>query len=67
MDDQKTIDELVGLFADVPALYIADGHHRTESAVKVGKEKRAAAQKVMFFYRLFFRMINWQSGSTIGY
>lgn len=34
------IEELVGLFADIPALYIADGHHRAASAVKVGKMRR---------------------------
>lgn len=28
------------IFAEMPALYIADGHHRTASAVKVGKMRR---------------------------
>ncbi len=28
------------LFADIPALYIADGHHRCASAVKVGMKRR---------------------------
>ncbi len=32
----------VAAFAEVDALYIADGHHRTESAVKVGLAKREA-------------------------
>lgn len=37
VDEPSIIDTLVTSFAnDVPALYIADGHHRTESAVKVG-------------------------------
>lgn len=40
IDDENTITTLTTLFEDVPALYIADGHHRTESAVKVGLEKR---------------------------
>lgn len=40
IDDEKTIDELLGLFAKVDALYIADGHHRAAAAVKVGLEKR---------------------------
>lgn len=35
---------LTKAFASVPALYIADGHHRTESAVKVGLEKRMKKQ-----------------------
>ncbi|KAF1303404.1 DUF1015 domain-containing protein [Enterococcus sp. JM9B] len=54
MDDQKTIDELVGLFADVPALYIADGHHRTESAVKVGKEKKGSSLESDIFLSIIF-------------
>lgn len=29
-------------FAAVPALYVADGHHRAASAARVGKERRAA-------------------------
>ena len=29
-------------FADVPALYVADGHHRAASAARVGFERRAA-------------------------
>lgn len=41
IDDQIVIDQLVQLFKeDVPSLYIADGHHRTESAVKVGLNRR---------------------------
>jgi uncharacterized protein (DUF1015 family) len=33
---------LIGLFASVPALYVADGHHRTASAARVGLERKAA-------------------------
>lgn len=40
IDDASTIADLEKHFAkDVPALYIADGHHRTESAVKVGQKR----------------------------
>lgn len=45
IDDVRTIADLTTAFAKVPALYIADGHHRTESAVKVGLEKRAAGEQ----------------------
>jgi len=39
--DQNTIDVLTNLFAtQVPATYIADGHHRAASAFKVGRERR---------------------------
>lgn len=32
----------VDAFAQVPVSYVADGHHRTASAVRVGRERRAA-------------------------
>ncbi|MEI5994072.1 DUF1015 domain-containing protein [Candidatus Enterococcus mansonii] len=42
IDQDETIEQFITTFAkDVPALYIADGHHRTESAVKVGQKKKA--------------------------
>ena len=34
--------DFVELFAQVPVAYVADGHHRTASAVRVGRERRAA-------------------------
>ena len=40
IDDKSVIDKLVALFASVDYLYIADGHHRTASAVKVGLKRR---------------------------
>lgn len=45
IDDAEVIANLTAAFDEVPALYIADGHHRTESAVKVGLEKRAAGEQ----------------------
>ncbi len=40
-DDRALIDELVELFATkVPAMYIADGHHRSAAAALVGQEKK---------------------------
>ena len=35
-------DAVTAAFAQVPALYVADGHHRTASAARVGLERRAA-------------------------
>lgn len=35
ISDQADIDRLVGGFANLPALYIADGHHRSEAASEV--------------------------------
>lgn len=38
---EDTIAALIKAFAEVPNLYIADGHHRNASAVKVGLKRRA--------------------------
>jgi len=38
--DQGTIDKIIELFGNIPATYVADGHHRTAAAALVGKEKR---------------------------
>lgn len=38
--ESKTIETLLGLFAEIPCTYIADGHHRCASAVKVGLKRR---------------------------
>jgi uncharacterized protein (DUF1015 family) len=40
--DAATIARLAELFGKVEALYIADGHHRTASAVRYGQAHRAA-------------------------
>lgn len=39
IDDKATISRITELFASIPALYIADGHHRTAAAALVGHEK----------------------------
>ena len=38
--DPKLVDKIVASFEKVPALYIADGHHRCASAAKVGSMRR---------------------------
>ena len=43
IDDPAECKALQELFAGIPALYIADGHHRCASAVRVGQKRRAAA------------------------
>lgn len=40
IDDKATINELCKIFSNIDYLYIADGHHRAASAVKVGKKRR---------------------------
>ena len=40
IDDDKIINRITEIFRDIPALYVADGHHRTAAAARVGAEKR---------------------------
>ncbi len=40
IDNDETINRLASLFKDIGSLYIADGHHRCASAVRVGQMKR---------------------------
>lgn len=40
IDGEEEISYLTNHFAKIPALYIADGHHRTASAVRVGQMRR---------------------------
>ncbi|MBQ8877571.1 MAG: DUF1015 domain-containing protein [Lachnospiraceae bacterium] len=42
ISDEETIKQLKALFEEVPCTYIADGHHRCASAVKVGLKRREA-------------------------
>lgn len=41
IDEKEDIDKITALFAEMPALYIADGHHRSAAAALVGAEKAA--------------------------
>lgn len=40
IDDDKIVNSITELFSEIPALYIADGHHRSVSACKVGMKRR---------------------------
>ncbi len=40
IDDDAVISEIASEFDKIPSLYIADGHHRAASAVKVGLKRR---------------------------
>ena len=40
IDDAATIARITEIFAEFPAMYIADGHHRSAAAALVGDEKR---------------------------
>lgn len=42
ISEQENIENISRAFAEIPHLYIADGHHRAASAVRVGLKRRAA-------------------------
>ncbi|HPD52578.1 MAG: DUF1015 domain-containing protein [Bacteroidota bacterium] len=42
ISDGATVNQMVDLFAGIPATYVADGHHRTAAAALVGQELRKA-------------------------
>ncbi len=39
IDDESTQQRITEIFDTIPALYVADGHHRTAAAARVGQEK----------------------------
>lgn len=42
IDDPAVQQRITELFSEIPALYVADGHHRTAAAARVGQEKMNA-------------------------
>ncbi len=40
--DKEVNDRITEIFASIPALYVADGHHRTAAAARVGQERMKA-------------------------
>ena len=44
IDNDAVVDTLVKEFAEIPYLYIADGHHRCASAVRVGERRRGEGE-----------------------
>lgn len=61
IDDEKDIEAVITAFEDIESLYIADGHHRAASAVRVGQRRREAKpdytgnEEFNFFLAVFFR------------
>ena len=41
VDEEAKLQKIRELFGEIPSIYIADGHHRAASAVKVGLKRRA--------------------------
>ena len=60
IDCDETNEKLSSLFADIDYLYIADGHHRCASAVRVGQKRREqlpdynGAEEFNFFLAVAF-------------
>lgn len=40
--DPAIVAEMTRIFAEIPTMYIADGHHRSAAAARVGEERRKA-------------------------
>lgn len=59
IDDPEDIGNISRLFSLIPHLYIADGHHRAASAVKVGLKRRAedACSKGTEEYNFFLSVL----------
>ena len=61
ISEQDDIDAIVKEFEAVPCLYIADGHHRAASAVKVGMKRRETTpdyngtEEFNFFLAVYFK------------
>ena len=47
IDNKATIDKITEIFAQIPAMYIADGHHRSAAAARVGSELKMSAAKLL--------------------
>ncbi|MBO6306237.1 MAG: DUF1015 domain-containing protein [Paludibacteraceae bacterium] len=46
INDRATIDRITEIFAQIPAMYIADGHHRSAAAARVGEELKIKNEKL---------------------
>ena len=42
IDGDEDIQNITAIFEQIPALYVADGHHRTAAAARVGEERMKA-------------------------
>jgi len=60
VDDPRHIEDIIECFHHIQNLYIADGHHRSASAVKVGMKRREAnpdydgSEEFNFFMAVIF-------------
>jgi uncharacterized protein (DUF1015 family) len=53
IDDAKTIQSISDRFAQIPFLYIADGHHRSAAAARVFQSRKGAGRSGSFLSVIF--------------
>jgi len=53
VNDQESIGAITGIFERMPALYIADGHHRTAAAARVFASRKGAGESGYFMSVIF--------------
>ena len=41
ISDEKDLDQIITLFSKIPEMYVADGHHRSASAARIGTQRKA--------------------------
>ena len=46
IEDKAMMDRITEIFAEIPAMYIADGHHRSAAAAGVGRELKIQNSKL---------------------
>ena len=46
VEDKAVIKRITDIFAEIPAMYIADGHHRSAAAAGVGRELKIKNEKL---------------------
>ncbi len=60
ISDSEVIERIITLFGEIPATYVADGHHRTAAAALVGNEKKlnnpnhSGAEEYNYFLAVHF-------------
>ena len=65
IDDEATISKITEEFEKIPALYIADGHHRSAAAALVGNEKaqnnpdHRGDEEYNYFMAVAFKIIDY--------
>jgi uncharacterized protein (DUF1015 family) len=58
--EKEVIERIISIFKTIPSLYIADGHHRSAAAARVGRERAASNphhhgdEEYNFFLAVYF-------------